>query len=371
MRPSPPDPDARRGVPKFSRDRCRGSAEFREGLAVVVEAAGLPQAVHDRPAHDALAVDHERAAHRAAAVRVEHAVRRSHRPVRPEVTQQREAELLLVRPRPQRVHRVAGHREHLGTGLGVQRQVIAQLGQLATADPAERERVEHHDHVAAAQLRQPDVLAVLVLAGEVRRLVPERRDGTLANTAHRLLRGDFGITSLVAAQSSVMLRLLVVASPAVGAASAISLASTYPSRPTLGVISQTTPPAFRSVRASTSASTRSPSSSRHHSSTTSTTSSVVSSTKSSPVRSEIASRNASSQSSSYPSSCTTVPASKPSRRAGLPRPVSPASAVTISSSVFVTYRIPNRGVRRRASMHARRVRRPSYPWRVPGARACV
>src|SRR6266540_6420795 len=111
MRPSPPDPDARRGVPKFSRDRCRGSAEFREGLAVVVEAAGLPQAVHDRPAHDALAVDHERAAHRAAAVRVEHAVRRSHRPVRPEVTQQREAELLLVRPRPQRVHRVAGDRK--------------------------------------------------------------------------------------------------------------------------------------------------------------------------------------------------------------------------------------------------------------------
>ena len=64
---------------------------------------------------------------------------------------------------------------------------------------------------------------------------------------------------------------VVWARPAIGAASAMSAASTAPGRPILGVSSQITPPPTRSVSESTRPSTRSPSSSRHHSTTASTT----------------------------------------------------------------------------------------------------
>src|SRR5690606_12263651 len=87
--------------------------------------------------------------------------------------------------------------------------------------------------------------------------------------AHRWL---FGATSRVACQSLLTAAVVVWLSPAMGAAAAMSAASTEPGRPTLGVSSQITPPPTRSVRASTSpSSTRSPSPARHHSSTASTT----------------------------------------------------------------------------------------------------
>src|SRR5918994_6781245 len=81
----------------------------------------------------------------------------------------------------------------------------------------------------------------------------------------RAARALFGATSLVPDQSAAADTVVVVDSPAVGAASVTSLGATGPSRPTFGVSSQTTPPSVRSVLASTSASTRSPSPSRHHS----------------------------------------------------------------------------------------------------------
>src|SRR6185312_11078755 len=86
-------------------------------------------------------------------------------------------------------------------------------------------------------------------------------------------RRALGATSRVADQFLPALTVDVCESPAVGAASPISLGSTWPSRPALGVSKRTYPPSASGVLASTSASTRSPSSSRHHSSTPSTTSS--------------------------------------------------------------------------------------------------
>src|SRR5680860_998608 len=83
--------------------------------------------------------------------------------------------------------------------------------------------------------------------------------------------GVFGATSRIAVQSLLTAAVEVVDSPEIGAASAMSVASTELARPTLGVNNQMTPPPTRSVSESTSASTRSPSSLRHHSTTESTT----------------------------------------------------------------------------------------------------
>jgi len=114
----------------------------------------------------------------------------------------------------------------------------------------------------------------------------------------RLDRAAFGATSRVAVQSGPALCVVVEASPAVGAASAISLGSTCPGRPALGVSSHTTPFSASGTIASTRRSTRSPSSSRYHTSTASTTSSVSSSTRSDSAASARASRRSWSTSSS-------------------------------------------------------------------------
>ncbi len=102
-----------------------------------------------------------------------------------------------------------------------------------------------------------------------------------------------GETRRVPDHSGAALVLRVLDRPAVGAASSMSLGSTWPSRPAFGVSSQTTPLSARLVSESTSASTRSPSPSRHHSSTTSTTSSESSvRTSSVPARAATSSSRA-------------------------------------------------------------------------------
>ena len=73
--------------------------------------------------------------------------------------------------------------------------------------------------------------------------------------------GVRGATSRVADQSLLTATVVVWDSPAIGAASAMSAASTELGLPTFGVSSQMTPPPTRSVSESTSPSTRSPSSS--------------------------------------------------------------------------------------------------------------
>src|SRR5690606_37496894 len=129
--------------------------------------------------------------------------------------------------------------------------VVTQRLHLAGAHTGEGEREEHDDNRPPAQRRQAHRGTVLVGQLEVGSLRPD--------TDHRRL-DPFGATSLVPDHSSVTETVVVVDRPAVNAASAMSLASTCPSRPTLGVSSHTTPPAARSVLASTRASARSPSS---------------------------------------------------------------------------------------------------------------
>src|SRR5690606_13718658 len=178
----------------------------------------------------------------------------------------------------------------------------------------ERQRIEHQDDVLLpAEVRQLHRRAVLVLQLEVRcavayldrhslsrrssppaagqRRVPHRR-GERGQVCHPpTSRGPgtggylrtLGATSRVPDHSLAALMLLVCESPAVCAASPMSLGSTWPSRPALGVISQMSPPLVNGTIASVRPSKRSPSSSRHHSSTTSITSSSSSSTSSFPV----------------------------------------------------------------------------------------
>src|SRR5260221_3150201 len=73
-----------------------------------------------------------------------------------------------------------------------------------------------------------------------------------------------GATRRVAAQFFPALTVDVCDSPAVGAASPISLGSTWPSPPALGASTSTYPPSATGVFASTSASTRDPSPPAHH-----------------------------------------------------------------------------------------------------------
>jgi phosphatidylserine/phosphatidylglycerophosphate/cardiolipin synthase-like enzyme len=134
----------------------------------------------------------------------------------------------------------------------------------------------------------------------------------LVNRRQRRLLAAFGATSREPTQPSLTVMLEVCESPAVGAASAISLGSTCPGRPVFGVSTQITPLSASGPIASINASTRSPSPSRHHMRTRSTTSSASSSSSSSPALSSTASRTASSTSSSQPSSWTTMPGSTPS-----------------------------------------------------------
>src|SRR5581483_3080542 len=108
-----------------------------------------------------------------AALGVEDPVRSRHRPVRPEVGQQPELEVLLVRPGPVgergvdrdgQQHR-AGIRRHLGEG-------VPHRAQLTAAHPAEGQRVEHeHDVLRPPEPRQAYWCAVLVPQLEIRCLL--------------------------------------------------------------------------------------------------------------------------------------------------------------------------------------------------------
>ena len=122
--------------------------------------------------------------------------------------------------------------------------------------------------LSPAEPGQADVLAVLVLEGEVGRGRTDRRHAGFshgAQCASRQRRAVLGATSRVPVQSGEALTLPEACRPAVRAASSMSLALDVPRRPTLGDSSTMKPRSARLVRASTSASVRSPSSSRHQS----------------------------------------------------------------------------------------------------------
>src|SRR5207244_11033053 len=101
---------------------------------------------------------------------VEHTVQPGYLPVRPEVRQQAELEMLGVGPGPVgegRVHRDREQLDIVPVDLG---ELITDGAQLAGAHAAERQRVEHeHDVLGAAEAGQPDRRAVLVLELEVGR----------------------------------------------------------------------------------------------------------------------------------------------------------------------------------------------------------
>jgi len=106
--------------------------------------------------------------------------------------------------------------------------IIAQRGQLTATDPGEGPRVEDEHRGCPEQIRPAHRLAMLIPSAQVW--------GRLSDLRHR--RVPRGRTILVADQSPDTGVLVVRDKPAATAASARSAASTYPVRPTLGVISQ-------------------------------------------------------------------------------------------------------------------------------------
>ena len=152
------------GFPPVSRSsqataRESGRADASQGverLDVLVQVAGVRQAVDDRPAHHALLVDDEGAAHRAALLLVEDAVGARGLAVRPEVRQQRVLQALLLGEDPQGVDGVVGDGEQLDVVVRRTRQLVAQRAQLAGAHAGEGERVEEQHHVLlAAEVGEP------------------------------------------------------------------------------------------------------------------------------------------------------------------------------------------------------------------------
>ena len=104
--------------------------------------------------------------------------------------------------------------------------------------PGEGEREEdHHDRLVPAEAGQADVLAVLVLEGEVGCGRTDRRHAGFshgAQCASRQRRAVLGATRRVPVQSGEALTLPEACRPAVSAASSMSLGSTVPTRPDLG-----------------------------------------------------------------------------------------------------------------------------------------
>lgn len=197
---------------------------------MLTDIAGLTELVHSSPADHPRSIEHERTPQRASCPFVEDSVASSNSPVRPVIAQQLETQRLLLGKDTKGKNSVGGDGEHPSPTTLELTQMVLDCPQLARTDTRKspREEVEHDR--ATAQGGQGDRLAVLVSGSEV------RSDGAERGGAQR--RGLRGRTSLLAAQSDEMAALLVSDSPAVTAPSASSAASTYPSRPTFGVISQ-------------------------------------------------------------------------------------------------------------------------------------
>ncbi len=197
---------------------------------MLTDIAGLAELVHGSPADHPRSIEHERTPQRASCPFVEDSVASSNSPVRPVIAQQLEAQRLLLGKDTEREYGVGGDGEHPSPMSLELAELVLDRPQLTGTDTGESPRKEVQDNWATAQSGQRDRLAVLVSSGEV--------GGDAAELGRAQRRGLRGRTSLLAAQSEEMAALLVSDSPAVTAPSASSAASTYPSRPTFGVISQ-------------------------------------------------------------------------------------------------------------------------------------
>ncbi len=204
-----------RGQPRTAASQLRiGPAQQRQQTS---EVTALADPVDLLPADPARCVEDEGAAKRTSGLIIENPVRLGDLAVRPMIGQQIEADPLRIGVRTKREHRITGDRNDPHPKITKLFMIIAQCGQLAPADPGERPGIEDDHRPITAQIRQADLLAVLIAGDEVRRRLPDGR-------CHR--RVPLGRTSLVAAQSAEMDALVVCASPAVTAASAMSAAST-------------------------------------------------------------------------------------------------------------------------------------------------
>src|SRR3954454_21176744 len=151
-----------------------GSSQLRDGLPVRGQRPRLPRPVDHSPAQDAGAVDEEGAADGGPDALVEDVVGAGDLAVRPEVGQQRELVLLLLRPGTLAVHGVARDADELDVRVLEHSDVVPELAQLSRADPGERERVADQGKVPlAGEVPEPQDLAVLVLQREIRRLHPD------------------------------------------------------------------------------------------------------------------------------------------------------------------------------------------------------
>src|SRR5205823_11609810 len=119
---------------------AKASDQLGHGLLPRLLVARLSGGVDLGEPDDAVRVDQERAAHGQAGLVVEHTVGAGHLAVRPEVGQQRELVALLLGPRLERERGVHRNTEDLHALAVVLGELVAELAELAGADPAERER---------------------------------------------------------------------------------------------------------------------------------------------------------------------------------------------------------------------------------------
>jgi hypothetical protein len=85
-----------------------------------------------------------------------------------EVGEQAHLEALVALERRVHVPRVDADAEDIGSRRGIAGTRRRDVLELARAHRAEVERVEHQQHVAATQVREAHLLAVLVAQGELR-----------------------------------------------------------------------------------------------------------------------------------------------------------------------------------------------------------
>src|SRR6266566_3411491 len=88
--------------------------------------------------------------------------------MRPEIGEQRKAEVLPISPRALGVRGVYRHRQQFDVRAGCLGKIVAQRAQFTAAHAAEREWVEdQHDVLLAAEIGQLDGATVLILQFEV------------------------------------------------------------------------------------------------------------------------------------------------------------------------------------------------------------
>jgi hypothetical protein len=119
--------------------------------------------------------------------------------------------------------------------------VVAQLAELAGADPGEREREEHQEDRLATQVCQVHGRPVGIRKSEIGSTRTQFDNDRGSRQLDRTHRPRPRVPSLVADQSGAIDMVLVACRPAVVAASSITLCSTWPVRPALGVKTQMTP----------------------------------------------------------------------------------------------------------------------------------